>query len=77
MMFRTYTAQETARLIGIDRHMLPLMNETGMLKGIKTGRARRYSETEIEQFWEEYLGEDISNEEKIRTVALLHRTTKK
>lgn len=76
-MFRTYTAQETARLIGIDRHLLPTMNETGMLKGIKTGRARRYSETEIERFWEEYLGEDISNEQKIRTVALIHRTTKK
>lgn len=76
-MFRTYTAQETARLIGIDRHLLPILHETQMLQGIKTGRARRYSKEEIEQFWKEYLGEDISNEEKIRTVALLHRTTKK
>lgn len=76
-MFRTYTAQETARLIGIDRHLLPILHETQMLQGIKTGRARRYSEEEIERFWKEYLGEDISNEEKIRTVALIHRTTKK
>ena len=73
MTFITYSAQEAAEKIGIDRHLLPMMHELGMLLGIKTGRGRRYSETELEEFWQEYIGEDISSAEKIRIVATLHR----
>lgn len=73
MTFRTYSAQEAAEQIGIDRHLLPTMHETGMLLGIKTGRGRRYSEKELEEFWQEYIGEDISSADKIRIVAALHR----
>lgn len=76
MMFRTFTAQQTAKLIGIDRHLLPVLQEVGILQGIKTGRERRYREKDIEEFWDEYIGEDISNEQKIRVVALIHRTKK-
>lgn len=75
-MFRTFTAQQTAKLIGIDRHLLPVLQEVGILQGIKTGRERRYREKDIEDFWDEYIGEDISNEQKIRVVALIHRTKK-
>lgn len=76
-MFRTYSAQETAAIIGIDRHLLPLMSELKILEGIKTGRGRRYSETEIEDFWEAYKGSDLSNAENIRTTAALKRLTQK
>lgn len=76
-MFKTYTTQEAAALIGIDRHLLPLMSELKILEGIKTGRGRRYSEREIEEFWEAFKGSDLSNAENIRTVATLHRLHRK
>ncbi len=72
-MFATYSAQETAELIGINRHLLTLMHSEGMLLGIKTGRGRRYSEKEIEEFWDQYKGMDISNAEKIRIAAAIKR----
>ena len=76
-MFRTYTAQEAADAIGIDRHHMPLLCELRMLEGIKVGRGRRYSEKEIEEFWETFKGSDLSNAENIRTAAALHRIKKR
>lgn len=52
---------------------MPILFECGILLGIKTGRGRRYSETEIEEFWNEFKGEDLSNAEQIRLVANLHK----
>lgn len=75
-MFATHSSAETANLLGIDRHHLPLLRELGMLQGIKTGRSVRYSETELEEFWNTYKGADLSNEEMIRMTAVLHRTKK-
>lgn len=72
-MFATLNTQEAAKTLGIDRHLMPVLFETGMLLGIKTGRGRRYSEKELEEFWEEFKGEDISNAEQIRITAALHR----
>ena len=72
-MLRTVTAQEAAKALGIDRHLMPILFECGMLLGIKTGRGRRYSEKELEEFWEEFKGEDLSNAEQIRLVSVLHR----
>lgn len=60
-------------MIGIDRHLMPILFETGLLLGIKTGRGRRYSEKEISEFWEEFKGEDLSSAEQIRLTASLHR----
>ena len=70
-MLRTVSAQEAAKALGIDRHLMPVLFETGMLLGIKTGRGRRYSEREIEEFWEEFRGADISNAEQIRMTATM------
>ena len=75
-MFRTYTLRETAELIGMDRHHFPLLCELGMLKGIKTGKERRYSEKEIEEFWERFKGADLSNPENIRFAAAMERLQK-
>ena len=75
-MLVTISAQEASQRLGIDRHLMPVLFETGMLLGIKTGRGRRYSEKELEEFWEMYKGEDISNAEQIRLTAALHRTKK-
>lgn len=47
-----------------------------MLNGIKTGRGVRYSNSELEEFWNTYKGADLSNEEMIRMTAVLHRTKK-
>ena len=72
-MFVTLTTQEASKALGIDRHLMPILRKEGMLLGIKTGRERRYSVKELEEFWEEYKGEDISNAEQIRLTAALHR----
>ena len=76
-MFKTYTAQETAALIGIDRHLMPVLAEEKILQGIKTGKGRRYSEKEIEEFWQRYIGCDLSNAINIRTTAAMMRTKKR
>lgn len=75
-MLRTVSAQEAAKALGIDRHLMPVLFETGMLLGIKTGRGRRYSEKEIEEFWETFKGSDISNAENIRMTATMWRMKK-
>lgn len=69
----TYSAQETSKILGIDRHLMPVLFDERMLLGIKTGRGRRYSEKEIEEFWDQYKGMDISNAEKIRIAAAIKR----
>lgn len=76
-MFRTYSVQEASDATGINRHYFGLMNELGMLKGIVTGKGRRYSETELEEFWQEYSNGDFSNPENIRMTASMHRNAKK
>lgn len=73
MSFKTYSAQEAAQLIGMDRHLLPVLHDTGLLKGIKTGKGRRYSEEEITTFWRENVGTDLSNAENIRLAAAIKR----
>lgn len=75
-MFKTYSTQEAAQVLGIDRHMFPLLSELKMLEGIKTGKTRRYSEKEIEEFWETFKGADISNAENIRMTAAMWRMKK-
>ena len=72
-MFKTFSAQEAAQILGINRHLLPLLAELKILEGIKTGRGRRYSEKEIEQFWDSYKGSDLSSPDAIRMTATLKR----
>ena len=69
----TYSAQEASKILGIDRHLMPILFKEKMLLGIKTGKGRRYSEKELEEFWEEFKGEDISNVEQIELTSTLHR----
>lgn len=76
MSFRTYSTKEAAELIGINRRLFPLMNELEILKGIRCSSGRRYSEKEIEEFWEEWKGYDLSNAECIRFSKALKRTKK-
>ena len=76
-MFRTYSVQEASELTGINRHYFRLMYELGILNGIVTGKGRRYSETELERFWQEYSNGDFSNPENIRMTASMHRCAKK
>lgn len=76
VMFQTYSTAEAAKMIGIDRHLMPVLAETKILQGIKIGRGRRYSEEEIREFWNEWKGSDLSNAEMIRMSAALRRTKK-
>lgn len=76
-MFATYSVTETAKMTGIDRHKFPLLGKLGMLTGIKVGKKGvRYSEKDIEAFWERFKGADLSTEESIRTAAALERIKK-
>lgn len=76
-MFQTFSTAEVAKMIGMDRHLMPVLAETGILQGIKIGRGRRYSEEEIREFWDEWKGSDLSNAEMIRMTAALRRTKKR
>ena len=75
-MLITLSTKEVAKIIGMDRHNVTLLSELGVLQGIRTGQGWRFAETDIERFWEEYKGEDLSNPEKIRIAAALHRIKK-
>ena len=75
-MIKTVSTQELSKALGIERHKIKLMCELGMLTGIRTGRGWRFAESEAERFWEEYKGEDLSNAEKIRFAADMHRAKK-
>ena len=75
-MFKTYSMQEASQLTGINRHYFPLMKELGILIGIQTGKGRRYSDTELEDFWKKYRDGDFSNSESIRITAQQFRTKK-
>lgn len=76
-MFTTYSLAETAEMTGIDRHKFPLLQQEGMLIGIKVGKKGwRFSEKDIEAFWERFRGADLSTDENIRTAAALERIKK-
>ena len=72
-MLQTFTSKEVSKLIGMNERLLPLMHEVGMLHYIAMSSGRRYTQMEIARFLKEYLGEDISSAEKIRSVAAIHK----
>ena len=76
-MFATYSAQEAANKLGFDRHRMKTLRDEGLLLGIKTGESWRYSEKELQEFWEKYKGSDMSNDEQIRITAALSQINTK
>ena len=75
-MFDTYDVQEASERTGLERHKFKVLFEEGMLLGIKTGQGRRYSDKELDEFWETFKGSDLSNEENIRMTAAMWRMKK-
>ena len=74
----TYTAEQAAGALNCDIHKINLLREHGLLHGIRMGkRGWIYSEEDLQAFWKEYLDEDLSNPDSIRTVAAIHRAQKK
>ena len=75
-MFKTYSTKEASEVLGINRRLFPLMNELEILKGIKCSSGRRYSEEELQEFWNEWKGYDLSNEEMMRLSKAIKRIKK-
>lgn len=76
-MIKTYTRAEVSEMLGINIHNFKALQESGVLAGVKTGREYRYMESDILSFWEEYRGEDLSDPDKIRLAAAMHRQKKR
>lgn len=74
----TYTAEQAAKALNCDVHKIGLLREHGLLHGIRMGkRGWIFSEQNLNDFWNEYTDEDLSNPDTIRIVAALHRVQKK
>lgn len=74
----TYTANQAASALNCDVHKIELLRKNKLLHGIRMGkRGWIYSEENLKEFWDEYIDEDLSSPESIKTVASLHRANKK
>lgn len=74
----TYTAEEAANALHCDIHKITMLRKNGLLHGIRIGKSGWiFSEKNLNDFWEEYIDEDLSNPEQIRIVSSIHRVQKK
>lgn len=74
----TYTAEQAADALHCDIHKISMLRENGLLHGIRMGKKGWiYSEENLQEFWREYIDEDLSNPDSIRLVAAIHRGQKK
>ena len=74
----TYTAEQAAKVMNCDIHKVSALREHGLLHGIRLGKKGWiYSEQNLQDFWKEFIDEDLSNSEQIRMVSAVHRVQKK
>lgn len=57
----TYTIEEVADLMHYGRESVNTWLETGILQGIKTGKATVIPSAELARFQTEYLGQNVCN----------------
>lgn len=69
------TGDEVSQLLNVHRNQITMYRETGILKGIKTGKNIMYSQKEIMEFQDKFKGYDISN--KFRVTETLERIKNK
>ena len=74
----TYTAEQAAGALNCDIHKIALLRKEGLLHGIRMGKVGWiFSEQNLNDFWNEFIDEDLSNPDAIKLVAAIHRTQKK
>lgn len=59
------TGEEVSQILNVHRNQITMYRETGILKGIKTGKNIMYSQKEIMEFQDRFKGYDISNKFKV------------
>ncbi len=57
-------AEEAARYLGIGRSKVYGLLQAGQLRGVKVGRARRFSRTELDRFVERLERGDVEPERR-------------
>ena len=65
-----YTTAELADALHCSVRQVRRLHKYGLIKGIRTARGYVFHELEITNFWNEYRGTDLSNEDKIRIAAI-------
>ena len=55
------TCDQVAEIFHVHKNQVNIWRETGILKGIRTGRNIMYSQDEIRAFQARFIGCDISN----------------
>lgn len=74
----TYTSEQAAKALNCDIHKIAMLRENGLLHGIRIGKKGWiYSEENLQEFWQEYIDEDLSNPDQIRMVSEIHKVQKK
>lgn len=66
---KSYTTAELADALHCSVRQVIRLHKYGLIKGIRTARGYVFHELEITNFWNEYRGTDLSNEDKIRIAA--------
>ena len=64
-----YTTQELAEALHCSVRQVRRLHKFGLIQGIRTARGYVFHELEITNFWNNYRGADLSNEDKIRLAA--------
>ena len=60
------TCEQVAEIFHVHKNQVNIWRETGILRGIRTGRNIMYSQDEIRAFQARFIGCDISNRLHIR-----------
>ena len=63
------TVTEVALALGTTTDKVNLYRQYGFLPAIRTGHGYRYPQKGIEDFWQKFAGQDLSNLQKIRVAA--------
>ena len=70
---KTYTRKEVAEIIGMDIHNIQVLEQYGLLKGIKSGKSTLFQEKEVLRYMDEWKGYDMSNPQKIMVNATMKK----
>lgn len=60
------TCDQVSKIFHVHKNQINIWRETGILKGIRTGRNIMYSQDEIRAFQARFNGYDISNRTRIK-----------
>lgn len=74
------TSIDVSNIFHVHENQVNIWRETGILKGIRTGKSYMYSQKEILEFQERFNGLDVSNKvrikeslEKLKFKEIVHR----